>query len=86
MGNWRPDEVSDIGEVCYGWRGEGRCFTALWSWLGLEFDRHDTGLSPTSSIAKTDFRWGTVTVERRQDAARPGSPGEMFKQEVPACF
>jgi hypothetical protein len=45
MGDWCSDKVSDIGEVCYGRRGEGRCFTSLWSWLGLEFDCHDSGPS-----------------------------------------
>ena len=55
MGDWCTDEVSDIGELCYGWREEGRCFTALWSWLGLEFDRHDPELRRSSSMLREDI-------------------------------
>jgi hypothetical protein len=69
VGNWHSDEVSDIGKVCYGRRGKGRCLTALWSWLGLEFDSHDFGpgrrvgedrIQPEEFDGQTSARRGTA--------------------------
>jgi len=34
---------------------------------------------------KTKSIRGPLAVERRQDAARPGSPGKVHAQEVSAC-
>jgi hypothetical protein len=82
MGNRFSDEVSDIGEVRNGRRGEGRCLTALWSWLGLEFDSHDSGPSRRvgeDRIQPEDLRRSNVGKTRHGPEVRAKCFNKRFR-------